>query len=247
MRYMKDGCLHDFLSKKFENLKWKDKIIPLHNISDGLEKIHEQKIIHHDLHGGNILQIYHDSYIADLGLSIPADESSTSNENNKYGVLPYVAPEVLNGKPYTTASDIYSFGVLMSVISTGQQPFHNIAHDTNLAFKICEGVRPAFSINTPKFYIELAYKCMNANPDRRPTAEEIHEIIEFWRDSFDILEYYEIRKEFEKMDEIKFDPLTITAIVHPNAVYTSRLLKFTNLPQPVNSNKVTIIGNNDGK
>ena len=48
------------------------------------------------------------------------------------------------------------------------------------------------------------------------------------------------------MDEIKFDPSTITAVIHPNAVYTSRLLKFTNLPQPMNSNKVTIIGNNNG-
>ena len=48
------------------------------------------------------------------------------------------------------------------------------------------------------------------------------------------------------MDEIKFDPSTITTAIHPNAVYTSRLLNFTNLPQPVNSNKVTIIGNNNG-
>src|SRR5205085_8014018 len=117
---------------------------------------------------------------SDLGLSVPACQSSTSGENNIYGVLPYVAPEVLNGKPYTIASDIYSFGVLMSVISTGQQPFYNIAHDLNLAIKICEGVRPGFSNNTPKFYIELAYKCMYADPDNRPTTEEIREIIMTW-------------------------------------------------------------------
>ena len=48
------------------------------------------------------------------------------------------------------------------------------------------------------------------------------------------------------MNRIEFDPSTITATVNPNAVYTSRLLKFTNLPQPVNSNTVTIIGNNNG-
>jgi len=49
------------------------------------------------------------------------------------------------------------------------------------------------------------------------------------------------------MKQIKnlFNPSTITATVHPNAVYTSRLLNFTNLPQPVNSNKVTIISNNN--
>src|SRR5436305_15327780 len=96
----------------------------------------------------------------------------------------------------------------MSVISTGQQPFYNIAHDRNLAFKICEGVRPGFSINTPKFYIELAYKCMDANPDNRPTAEKIHNIIRSWYDSFN--NFYEaailIIEEFKEMDKIEFDP-----------------------------------------
>ena len=48
------------------------------------------------------------------------------------------------------------------------------------------------------------------------------------------------------MDKIKLDPSTMTPTIHPNAVYTSRLLKFTSLPQPVNSNKVTIISNNNG-
>ena len=51
---------------------------------------------------------------------------------------------------------------------------------------------------------------------------------------------------FEEADKKPFNPSTIMATVHPNAVYTSRLLNFTNLPQPVNSNKVTIISNNNG-
>ena len=173
MDYFKNGNLHNYLVKEFKNLKWKNKIGILADIINGLKEIHEQNIIHHDLHNGNILQNhYYDSYIADLGLSIPADQSLTLNENSIFGVLPYVAPEMLNDKQYTMASDIYSFGVLMSLISTGKQPFYNIAHDTNLAFKICEGVRPYFSINTPEFYIELAYKCMDANPDDRPTAPQ---------------------------------------------------------------------------
>src|SRR5437899_10109605 len=153
--------------------------------------------------------------IADLGLSVPTDQEPSSI----IGVLPYIAPEVLNGKPYTIASDIYSFGVLMSVISTGQQPFYNIAHDRNLAFKICEGVRPGFSINTPKFYIELAYKCMDAIPCKRPNAEEVYKTINKWHISFYIQNSDElklIKKEFNEMDKIRFDPSTIdTAVAHP--------------------------------
>jgi serine/threonine protein kinase len=245
MRYAQNGSLGDYITKNFKDLKWKDKIEILYRIISGLNNIHQEQLVHHDFHSGNILHfplLPQKVMIADLGLSVPTDQEPSSI----IGVLPYISPEVLNGKPYTIASDIYSFGVLMSVISTGQQPFYNIAHDRDLAFKICEGVRPDFSINTPKFYIELAYKCMDADPDNRPTAEEIYEIIGSLYDLLNHSLEATIFEEFEEMDKIKFDPSTITATVHPNAVYTSRLLKFTNLPQPVNSNKVTIIGNNNG-
>ena len=150
----------------------------------------------------------------------------------------------------------------MSVISTGQQPFNDKAHGLGLMLKICEGLRPAFSNNTPKIYIELAYKCMDADPDNRPTAEEILKTITFWKDSEHIKEILKSNKPnyskeqldelrmlgeiFDKMDHIEYDPSTIPVTKHPDAVYTSRILKSTNLPQPRNSNKVTIISNNYG-
>ena len=55
-----------------------------------------------------------------------------------------------------------------------------------------------------------------------------------------------LKEIFYKMDGIKYDPSTIPVTKHPDAFYTSRILKFTNLPQPTNSNKVTIINNNHG-
>ena len=89
----------------------------------------------------------------------------------------------------------------MSVVSTGQQPFNNLAHDEHLAMKICEGARPGFSNNTPKFYIELAFRCMDANPDKRPTAKEIYDCFnkynKFNNKSFNIIFYLLfIKKKF---------------------------------------------------
>jgi len=136
MSYMKDGSLHDYLAKEFKNLKWKDKVRILLDIINGLKKIHEQNIIHHDLHSGNILQAY-SSFIADLGLSISVGQSSTSNKNNIYGVLPYIAPEVLNGKPYAFSFDIYSFGIIMAELSSGKPPFYDRKHNLSSALDIC--------------------------------------------------------------------------------------------------------------
>src|SRR5437764_1245564 len=230
MRYAQNGNLGDYITKSFKKLKWKDKIEILYNIISGLNIIHQEQLVHHDFHSGNILHfpwLPQKVMIADLGLSVPADQEPSSI----IGVVPYIAPEVLNGKPYTQKSDIYSFGILMSVISTGQQPFINLPHDLDLAFKICGGERPAFSINTPDFYIKLAYKCMDADPDNRPIAEEILKTIAFWKDLFDIEEILGSNKSnyseeqldelimmieiFDKMDHIKYNPSTIPVTKHP--------------------------------
>src|SRR6266508_828885 len=92
-------------------------------------RIHRKNHIHHDFHSGNILSYdYNDSQIGDLGLCQQVvDKKDDTNEI--YGVIPYLAPEVLSGKPYTKASDIYSFSMIMWEHTTGKKPFYNRSHD----------------------------------------------------------------------------------------------------------------------
>src|SRR2546421_9480931 len=91
-----------------------------------------------------------------------------------YGVMPYVAPEVLRGKPYTQAADIYSFGMVMYFVATGRQPFADHAHDQDLALSICNGIRPEITEkDAPKCYIDLMKKCWDPSPYNRPNARKI--------------------------------------------------------------------------
>ena len=95
-------------------------------------------------------------------------------------MLPYIATEVLNGEPYTVSSDIYSFGIVMAELSSGKPPFHKRKHDISLAIEICNGLRPEFGKGTPEVYKKLAHRCMNANPNQRPTTNELYDIFYFW-------------------------------------------------------------------
>jgi serine/threonine protein kinase len=192
------GNLRCVLSSNFNNLLRKDKLNFLTDISFDLRSLHELGYFHKDFHSGNILQNDELTYISDFGLSGSSNEQKS--DDKICGVLPYIAPEVLNRELYTLSSDIYSFGVIMTELSSGKPPFYKRKHDISLALEICNGIRPEFGKGTPEIYKKLAYRCMNTNPDKRPTASELDNILRFWFTSFSIEE----KEEFDyKRKELK--------------------------------------------
>ncbi|RHZ84612.1 hypothetical protein Glove_79g102 [Diversispora epigaea] len=113
--------------------------------------IHKKNLIHRNFDIGNILSLNNEKcLIIDLGLSKQADETGISKDNKQkvFGIIPYIAPEVLSGDDnYSKASDIYGFAMIMFEISTGIPPFYDIPHDKDLALKICNGYRPKIPSN----------------------------------------------------------------------------------------------------
>ena len=167
MDYVKGGSLRNSLKNKFYN--WDNKLYVLNDIISGLDAIHESKLVHCDLHDGNILcEDGYYNYISDLGLSKPIDYLKSNND--VYGVIPYMAPEVLRGKPYTPASDIYSFAMIMWELTSRVPPFDNRPHDFHLSLSICKGERPEIIDGTPQCYIDLMKKCWDLDPLKRPSA-----------------------------------------------------------------------------
>ena len=168
-------------------------------------------------------------------------QSSLKNDNI-YGVLPFVAPEVLRGRPYTLASDIYSFSMIMWEFTSGIPPFDDKAHDFQLSYNICKGKRPEIIENTPQCYIDLMQKCWDKNLLKRPNSFEIKKIIKDWImkicDKSIINENFNKElenkiwnciKEFYNADKyLKQNPTNDLIIKsHPQAYHTSQLLSFT--------------------
>src|SRR6266540_109458 len=173
MKYYKLGSLKDYITKNFYNIKWNEKLKILVHIAKGLSHLHKQKIIHRDFHSGNILfENEFDIVISDLGISKSSIES-TNDDYKIYGVMPYMAPEILRGKRNTMASDIYGFGMIMWELTTGRMPFWDQNIDIELSIKICKNFRPPIINNTPKGYTELMQECWDSNPNKRPTSLDI--------------------------------------------------------------------------
>jgi len=175
MQYMPEGNMRNYLKNKNRELKLEDKLSQLLHIVQGLKDIHQKNLIHRDFHSGNILKGIEKTscLISDLGLCKPTNET---NEEKVFGVLPYVAPEVLRSQPYTQASDIYSFGIMAYEMLSSLPPYYDVAHDLDLALKICDEIhplRPQFNIKIPQLLGKLIKKCWNADPTKRPTAQEL--------------------------------------------------------------------------
>jgi serine/threonine protein kinase len=262
LEYAEGGDFNKYLNEKYKVFDWFNGLSVLTNAIEGLNKIHQKQMVHRDFHIGNILftkfnhneSIDYVACISDMGLCKKIDDI---NETSIYGVMPYVAPEVLKGKPYTQAADIYSFGMIMYFIATGKQPFVNCAHDEVLALNICNGIRPEINDKIiPKCYTELIKKCWDSNPDNRPNSIELKEFIDLFYNSlnqkFDEKEqiHHEIKKQFNETQEyrkenflsIKNNQLT----THTQAIYTSRLLNpfteyLSKYNDNINNNTVEII------
>ncbi|RIB27565.1 kinase-like domain-containing protein [Gigaspora rosea] len=166
IEYAQNRDLHYFLNKAIA-LSWLEKLNLLRTIAKGLDSLHYYlNFIHRDLHSGNILIDEADGpTIADLGLSKPMNGSS--DKNAIYGVIPYVAPEVLKGGKFTTKSDIYSFGMIIWEVINGCRPFSDRKHDEYLILDILDGLHPKIPSNIPQDLIELINRCWHSNPEKR--------------------------------------------------------------------------------
>ncbi|CAG8534905.1 19298_t:CDS:2 [Racocetra persica] len=145
--YYEQGDLRALLADRYTDMKLRDKLLILSDIISELNSIHKRKLVHKNFHPGNIL-IAKSSWIdgslninglaiSDLGLNAPVNEPLHSKEI--YGVIPFVAPEIFQALPYTAAADIYSFGMIMWMLSSGKLPFGDRPHDHRLVSDICDG------------------------------------------------------------------------------------------------------------
>jgi hypothetical protein len=136
------------------------------DVARGLAALHRKRIVHLDLKSANILLAKNgQAKVADVGMARVMNQSCLSKLSNQ-GTFAWSAPEVLNGKKCSERVDIYSFGVVVWEICSGEVPVRGDMR----ALEAPE--------DCPDEIVELQRRCVSEDPGDRPTADEIVQVLQ---------------------------------------------------------------------
>jgi serine/threonine protein kinase len=143
----------------------------------GLKAAHDAGVLHRDFKSDNVMLRLEGAelcpVIMDFGLARGLDQyrqQSHSSRRGLVGTFAYIAPEQLEGKPNTIASDVYSLGVVWFEMLTGELPFKPRSGPTLPTLDRLLRPPPAPSSRTsgvPRFVDEVVLGCLRRSPDER--------------------------------------------------------------------------------
>lgn len=143
----------------------------------GLRAAHAADVLHRDFKSDNvILKAGSDgsshAVVLDFGLARAhgQEDVQSASHSNLVGTFGYIAPEQLEGKPHTEASDLYAFGVVWFELLTGQLPFETGSSSSPRVVKGVHSAPPAPSLMNPELPRELdalVLRCLERTPSKR--------------------------------------------------------------------------------
>ena len=127
MRWLRGGSLRDAL--KNQPFELRAAALLLDQVAGALSLAHRNGVIYRDIKPGNILLDEDgNAYVTDFGIAKDVNVTGTNTAPDAVvGSPDYIAPEQARGEPVTPRTDIYSLGVTMYEVLTGQHPFHAVS------------------------------------------------------------------------------------------------------------------------
>ncbi|MFY0515135.1 serine/threonine-protein kinase [Streptomyces anulatus] len=144
-------------------------------IADALAASHADGVVHRDLKPANVLVDERDGQmhpmLTDFGIARLADSPGLTRTHEFVGTPAYVAPESAEGRPQTSAVDIYGAGILLYELVTGRPPFAGGTALEVLHRHLSEEPRRPSTVPAPLWTV--IERCLSKDPDRRPSAENL--------------------------------------------------------------------------
>ncbi|MGY0067673.1 serine/threonine-protein kinase [Streptomyces sp. QTS137] len=144
-------------------------------IADALAASHADGVVHRDLKPANVLlrqgggELH--PMLTDFGIARLADSPGLTRTHEFVGTPAYIAPESAEGRPQTSAVDIYGAGILLYELVTGRPPFSGGSALEVLHQHLSAEPRRPSTVPDPLWTV--MERCLSKNPERRPSAENL--------------------------------------------------------------------------
>ncbi|KAJ7001551.1 serine/threonine-protein kinase STY46 isoform X2 [Populus alba] len=175
--FMYGGSVYDYLHKHRGVFKLPNLLKVAIDVSKGMDYLHQNNIIHRDLKAANLLMDENEVVkVADFGVA--RVKAQTGIMTAETGTYRWMAPEVIEHKPYDHKADVFSFGIVLWELLTGKIPYEYLTPLQAAVGVVQKGLRPTIPKNTQPKLAELLEKCWQQDPALRPDFSEIIEILQ---------------------------------------------------------------------
>ncbi len=175
MEYVGGGSLADLLHQQ-PQLPIPQVLAIALELADALTRAHHLKVIHRDIKPANVLLAEDGTpRLTDFGIARVIGSNITGT-TSVIGTMPYLPPEAFNSLPLDARADLWSFGIMLFEMLTGQLPFNGTEITAIIAAIVhnpvpdLEALRP----DTPVALIDLIYRMLEKNREQRiPSARQV--------------------------------------------------------------------------
>uniref|UniRef100_A0A8C5N901 Focal adhesion kinase 1 n=1 Tax=Gouania willdenowi TaxID=441366 RepID=A0A8C5N901_GOUWI len=168
------GELRSFLQVRKYSLDLASLILYSYQLSTALAYLESKRFVHRDIAARNVLVSTVDCVkLGDFGLSRYMEDSSYYKASKGKLPIKWMAPESINFRRFTTASDVWMFGVCMwEILMYGIKPFQGVKNNDVIG-RIENGERLAMPPQCPPTLYSLMTKCWSYDPSKRPRFTEL--------------------------------------------------------------------------
>uniref|UniRef100_A0A224YYY1 non-specific protein-tyrosine kinase n=1 Tax=Rhipicephalus zambeziensis TaxID=60191 RepID=A0A224YYY1_9ACAR len=178
MELAKHGEMRAYLQNNKHRLDLATLIQYAYQLSTALSYLESKKYVHRDIAARNVLVSSHDCVkLGDFGLSRWVEDHSYYKASRGKLPIKWMAPESINFRRFTAASDVWMFGVCMwEILMLGVKPFQGVKNNDVIG-RIEDGERLPLPPDCPPRLYSLMSQCWSYEPSKRPCFRDVKQVL----------------------------------------------------------------------